>query len=187
MIRLFVGISLPIEVKEALNKLYFKSDCIKWVAPENLLLTLYYIGEVQEEKGIRIHQLLQELEHDPFAMVFRGVGCFSQKGVVRSVYANIEASKELLALQEKIVKKFKPEKTQEKRLNFRPHVTLGRADKCQLSSIENFLHVHRNFLLSPFNVNNFTLFSVQKAEGGVQYQTEAYYTLKKKSLLNRLL
>ena len=58
MIRLFVGVDLPADVRMRLSALGAGVPGARWVPPENLHLTLRFIGEVTETDAEDIHDAL---------------------------------------------------------------------------------------------------------------------------------
>jgi RNA 2',3'-cyclic 3'-phosphodiesterase len=71
-IRAFIAVELTTEIKRQLGKLQeqlktSRAD-VKWVAPDNIHLTLKFLGQVPEEKLPAMHEALTELlrNHSPF-------------------------------------------------------------------------------------------------------------------------
>src|SRR6266581_154122 len=77
----------------------------RWVRPENLHVTLEFIGEVPETKLASIRTALAGVRSDqPVALDFRGLGFFPNEKHPRVFWAGIEASRNLKTLAEDIEK-----------------------------------------------------------------------------------
>ncbi|MBU1905681.1 MAG: RNA 2',3'-cyclic phosphodiesterase, partial [Candidatus Omnitrophica bacterium] len=63
--RTFIAIELPKEIKQELAKMQEQLKAsgadVKWVKPENIHLTLKFLGEIEERKLEQINQILQEV------------------------------------------------------------------------------------------------------------------------------
>jgi RNA 2',3'-cyclic 3'-phosphodiesterase len=81
-LRLFAAIMLPRGIKEkisSLNEEFSKADsAFKPVRPENLHITLKFIGPAEGNKLIEIKNIMEKTaaETEPFRLRFRGVGAF---------------------------------------------------------------------------------------------------------------
>lgn len=74
--RLFVGIDLPEEIRDQLKSLCCGLPGARWVKPEQLHLTLCFIGEVDGTTFLDIKEVLSEITFAPFSLQLRGVGSF---------------------------------------------------------------------------------------------------------------
>lgn len=131
--RTFIAIELEEEIKKSLSEVYAelkKSDeDIKWVNPQNIHLTLKFLGEVPEQKIPRIAQLLKELAGatKPFTIEIKNIGGFPNLKSPRVIWANLEKGKEeltqlALTIEDALVSLKFPK---ENRV-FSTHFTLGR-------------------------------------------------------------
>src|ERR1700745_3355599 len=76
MLRLFVGIEFPPELKLRLSLLETGIPGARWVDPGNLHLTLRFIGEVDEGMASDIDAALARIRAPGFAVTLAGAGCF---------------------------------------------------------------------------------------------------------------
>src|SRR5258708_12478461 len=76
MLRLFVGIEFPPELKLRLSLLSTGMPGAKWVDPGNFHLTLRFIGEVSEDKAADIDEALLRIRGRPFTVQLAGTGVF---------------------------------------------------------------------------------------------------------------
>src|SRR5579862_4623867 len=98
MLRLFVGIEFPPELKLRLSLLQSGFAGAKWIDPGNFHLTLRFIGEVDEGVASDIDAALLRLSAPRFPLTLAGVGQFG----TRMLWVGVEKSAALLQLQAKV-------------------------------------------------------------------------------------
>lgn len=133
MIRTFIAISVPEQVKERISdlqrKLKTRGGDVKWVRPKSMHLTLKFLGDVEESRIDTIAETVREavITQKPFTISVSGTGVFPHPGRPRVLWVGVEQGGEtLIHLAEKIDRScaalgFKPEKRK-----FSAHLTLGR-------------------------------------------------------------
>jgi len=130
--RMFTGIALGDEVREKILKELkpFKKagTPIRWTAPENVHLTLKFIGEVDESLAARAGEALQERQPavSPFRLRARGFGKFPEGDDLHVLWAGVEASPHLQALFAGVEDTLEPLGIARDTRPFHPHITLGR-------------------------------------------------------------
>ena len=131
--RLFIALDLNSQNRDALAKLQAqlkKADAdLKWVEPENIHLTLKFLGEVKEEKIPKIIPAIKEsiTEIQPFSLEIRNLGAFPSLKYPRVIWAGIEKGKEdLEKLAEGIETAMLKLKFPKEKRGFSSHLTLGR-------------------------------------------------------------
>jgi 2'-5' RNA ligase len=177
MIRLFVGLELPDDIRFALAGLCSGVPGADWEPAENFHLTLRFVGDVSESDGDDIHDALTRVRAPGFAMSLAGVGHFATGDELRTLWAGVEKSPALLQLQRNVesalVRMGLPPETR----RFHPHVTLARCAGVPAPRAQAFLAHHALFRAGPFDVGHFTHFtSLRRAEGAI-YTAEAEYPL----------
>ena len=98
--RLFVALEIPGEVRENLaaliGELRPRIPQARWIRPENLHVTLKFIGEAPAEKLGPIRAALAGVPVSaPLAMEFRGLGCFPDEQRPRILWVDAAAGPEL--------------------------------------------------------------------------------------------
>ncbi len=131
--RTFISVELPSEEKERIEETtasFRKSGFgISWVKPENLHLTLKFLGEVDDK---RIQDLTAALERalegeSRFGMELRGLGVFPDLKKPRVIWIGIEKGKEnLTRMQGKIEEEFSKAGFPKEKRGFTPHLTIAR-------------------------------------------------------------
>ncbi|MDP6603643.1 MAG: RNA 2',3'-cyclic phosphodiesterase [Rhodospirillales bacterium] len=177
MERLFVGIVLPADVRERLGGLCAGLAGTRWVAAENMHVTLRFIGDVDRTALDDVHAALSSLEAPAFALRLAGIGCFESRRRVRAIWAGIEKSPSLNHLAEKVESAivragFAPEGRK-----FKGHVTLARLKNVPVATIGGYLESHSAFAAGPFSVESFALFSSRLGKDGPVYERLANYAL----------
>ncbi|MGF1640408.1 MAG: RNA 2',3'-cyclic phosphodiesterase [Rhodospirillales bacterium] len=177
MFRLFVGIAFPEDVRTALAGLCAGLPGAKWVAAENLHLSLRFIGEVGAADADDIHHALARLAAQPFALTIAGVGCFETGRRVHTLWAGIDKEPRLLHLQEKVESAVVRTGFEPERRKFKPHVTLARFRNGTQGRLGVYVETHNRFKTGPFAVDHFTLFRSHLGGAGPHYETLAEYPL----------
>ena len=131
--RLFVALEIPPAVREniaaLLQSLRAVSPQTRWVRPENLHVTLKFIGEVPETKLGAIRSALAAARSDqPVTLDFRGLGFFPNDKHPRVFWAGIEASPNLKTLAADIDKATEKLGIPREQRPFSPHLTLARIE-----------------------------------------------------------
>jgi 2'-5' RNA ligase len=123
--RLFLGLPFPRELAQALTRLTRAIEPPKgrWTGPENIHLTLVFLGEVAEPTLPLIERELSELNFAPFPLKLSSLNTFPRAGVL---FAEVEPARPLLHLQAKVAAGmaccgFAPEARP-----YQPHITLAR-------------------------------------------------------------
>src|SRR6476619_3088161 len=98
MYRLFVSIELPEDVKASLARIGHDVPGGRWLEPDEMHLTVRFIGEVDGVVFDDVLAALEEVRLQPFTLGLRGVGHFPPRGEPRVLWAGLERSPELAAL-----------------------------------------------------------------------------------------
>ena len=175
--RLFVALDLPWPLRERLAQLAFGLAGARWVPPENMHLTLRFIGEVPNWRAEEIDLALHAIKARVFPLVLTGVGVFEKAGRVTALWAGIERSPQLDHLQSKVETALQRAGLEPERRRFTPHVTLARLDQPANEKITRFMQAHNLFRAESFPVEHFTLFSSQLGKEGSVYTAENDYRL----------
>ena len=133
--RLFYAVELPNSIKQTIDTHinHYKSnikDKIKWVKPENLHLTLRFIGEVGENIIPDLKSLIDNVikKFKPFTYELIGMGCFPNLINPRVIWIGAGNGKDRLTATANEIEKLLVESiglTPEKK-SFKPHITIGR-------------------------------------------------------------
>jgi 2'-5' RNA ligase len=176
MLRLFVGIGFPPELKLRLSLLCSGVPGAKWVDPGNFHLTLRFIGEISEDVAADIDDTLSRLRARRFMLQIAGTGVFGGEKP-RSLWAGVERSPELAGLRDKIEQALIRTGLSPEPRKFSPHVTLARLRDSPLDKLHSFLAAHAHFRADPLRVEAFSLIASFQTKSGSVYEDQADYPL----------
>ncbi len=179
--RTFIAVFPPPEVvKEALAAARLPpDDRIRWTRPENVHLTLKFLGDVREELLDDIRAALEEVraKHAPFEAALAGLGAFPSARRARILWASVgEGSERLRSLAIDLDTSLASLGFERERRPYTPHLTLGRMRGKPAS-----LQLPPGCIGSKFRVGSIELVeSVLTPEGSV-YKTLSTFALSGKS------
>ncbi len=177
MIRLFIAIDPPQDIRSYLKGLGRGIPGARPTPEEQIHLTLHFLGEVEGTMFKDIRESLLEVKIDSFPLRISGVGHFPPRGKPRVIWAGVTPTDDVIRLQKRVGNQllacgFVPEKRK-----FSPHITLARLHNSPLQRVTEFL-AGNSFLKSPsFTVDHFHLFSSQLGRNGAIHTLEESYLL----------
>ena len=177
MLRLFVGIEFPPELKLRLSLLQSGVSGAKWVDPGNFHLTLRFIGEVDEGTAADVDEALLRLKARPFSLQLAGAGVFGGDKP-RQLWVGAEREPALAALQAKIEQALIRAGLLPEPRKFAPHVTLARLREPKRADIQSFLAANAQFRADPLRVDRFSLIASYPTKAGSVYEDQADYELQ---------
>lgn len=125
MIRAFLGLDLPGEIRSALAVQQFFLPLPRRVEPELMHLTLVFLGEVAEPALEAAHEAFAALKIAPFPLSLQGLGLFGGTRP-KVAWAGVAPSDPLMRLQAKAEQAARGAGLAPEHRRFAPHVTLGR-------------------------------------------------------------
>jgi 2'-5' RNA ligase len=177
MLRLFVGIEFPPELRLRLSLLQSGIAGARWVDPGNFHLTLRFIGEIDEGTAADVDEALLRLKSRPFSVQLAGVGVFGGDKL-RQLWAGVEREPALSALQAKIETTLIRVGLPPEPRKYVPHVTLARLRDPRPNDLQFFLASHAQFRADPLRVEQFSLIASYPTKAGSVYEDQADYPLK---------
>jgi 2'-5' RNA ligase len=176
VLRLFVGIEFPPEMKLRLSLLSTGIPGAKWVDPGNFHLTLRFIGEVGEDVAADIDDALGRLRARGFTLQLAGTGVFGGERP-RALWVGVERQPELVSLRDKIEQALIRIGLDPEPRKFAPHVTLARLRDPALDMLAEFLAANAQFRAPPLPVEHFSLIASFLTKAGSIYEDQADYPL----------
>ncbi|MCU0905059.1 MAG: RNA 2',3'-cyclic phosphodiesterase [Tabrizicola sp.] len=179
MIRAFLGIELPQPVRGACQVQQFLLPLPRKVEPENLHLTLVFLGECPEPALEAAHDGFEALRETRFILSLQGLGLFG-KDKPHTAWAGLAPSAPLAHLQAKVETIARRAGCPIEARKFVPHVTLGRfppptfADTARL---ERAVAMGSGFRSEPWEVTRLTLWRSHLTGKGPQYEALVHYPL----------
>lgn len=176
--RLFVGLDLPWETRQALAMLCGSGiPGARWVPIENYHLTLRFIGEVPPFRAEEVDEALAALRARRFAFELSGVGTFAKGGRETTLWVGVVKNPQLEHLAGKVETALQRAGLERERRRFTPHVTLARLDNPPADKLAGFVQAHNLFRSAPIEVAHFTLFSSLLGKEASVYTPEVEYAL----------
>ena len=177
MIRLFVAIPLPEIVRLRLVGLCTGVPGARWTQPENLHLTLRFIGEVSETSFSDIAEALSLVDGQAFDFHLAGAGQFGDRRRARILWAGIAPNDHLLRLRNQIEGHLQHAGIEPEGRKYSPHVTLARLKNAPMERVARFLGEHGQLNTTPIAAHRFVLFSSHLGQAGAIHTPEVEYPL----------
>ncbi len=136
--RLFVGVELSEDVRAAAAAVAERMRqrlktarvdvTARWVAPENLHITLWFIGEVNDERAQAIDRALApQFAVAPFELALGGCGAFPPAGPPRVFWIGLRRGAEPIGeLSREVAARLSPPGDEPERRAYSAHVTIAR-------------------------------------------------------------
>lgn len=132
-IRTFVAVEMPEEVRrqfgEVQAELQRAEAHVKWVEPQNIHVTLKFLGDITEEDLGRLYEGVTKGVQGlaPFEIVLSQLGAFPNLRRPRVVWIGVERGKEkLIELQKRLEESISQHGFSKEDRKFSPHLTIGR-------------------------------------------------------------
>jgi RNA 2',3'-cyclic 3'-phosphodiesterase len=179
-VRLFVALEIPDAVRRNFAALLEELRSVasqagdkrpRWVRPENLHITLKFIGQLPEAKLNDMRNALVAVQsNSPVEMSFRGLGFFPSEKRPRVFWAGLEAAPNLPALARDVDRATATQGVAPETREFTPHLTLARfeppgLDEKLRSAIEK--NIQRDF--GSFRTVEFHLIESKTKPSGAEY------------------
>ncbi len=175
--RLFLALSLPEPLRERLVALCTGLPGARWVTPENLHLTLRFIGEVDGSQARDLDAALAQVRAARLAVVLAGVDRFGSRRKLRALWVGVEPNPELEHLYRKLDQAAQSAGLPPEGRKFKPHVTLARFKGDPGHRLLDYLAHHATFRAEAFEAREFTLYASFLGQAGAIHTPEALYPL----------
>ncbi len=174
MIRLFVGLSLPENIKKELTSLQRNLPGALWRPAEKMHLTLRFVGNVEEPVADEVLKELRYVRFPAFHFSLKEIGYFARADVPHHIWAGVAEDKAVRELHDKIDSAVKKAGAgQEDRFKFTPHVTLGKLIGSDMNDVFRFIAQNNLFHSETFQATSFSLYqSIARENGEGKYYKE---------------
>ena len=146
-----------------------RHERIKWVEPENMHLTLKFLGETEEKQIPVIQQVLSNAADNvkPFTLKISNTSIFGSRYNPKVIWFGIEKSPELESLVQNIFAGLEKQGWESDRQNFVPHLTIGRIKELKDKPLfQNIIGKYNTVEIQEENVKEITLYeSILRREG----------------------
>jgi 2'-5' RNA ligase len=180
MLRLFIAVDLPAELRPAIAHLCQGIGGARWTRPEQLHITLRFLGDTPEDRLGDIRTRLRAVRVPRFELALRGTGVFPPAGArkpARVLWLGFDPPEPLRALKDAVDGVLGTDLETAKR-GFSPHLTLARFPTRPRHDLDRFLAEHAGFDGGRFVVSDFHLYrSTLRPEGALHEIAESYSLL----------
>ena len=185
IIRTFFALDLPGEVKNTIYNLYnpLKNESkikIKWITPENLHLTIKFLGNIPEKRLDKIIKNIENLKLNiNIKMAIDSYGVFPPKGIPKVFWISFkekEGNNELVPLFKKVEQELVKLGFDKEKRRFTPHLTIARLKLKSKKKSEEFnklLEIFKGHFNKTkkgfFTIDKLTLFKSELKPSGAVY------------------
>ena len=171
--RLFVSIELPSSATRLLTNLDSKIRGVRWLGPEQMHLTISFLGNVPDDVEGALKKNLKTIEWKSFFLPLIGVGVFPGKGRPNVIWIGVGSGHPHLFQLHKRVQEAAIRAGLEPDLrSFHPHVTLALCRDVSPESVRPFLRAHTAFDAGMIHAESFCLNSSALTPAGSVYTRE---------------
>lgn len=182
--RTFIAIEIPEAVKTVLsvmqNELRRAQADINWTKPENIHLTLRFLGEVDEKRLEDVKRSCAEAaaEFAPFTLKLNGAGVFPNFRQPKVLWAGLAGELEIAGKLQRRLEAgltslgFAPEDKP-----FKPHLTIGRVKSPKNARQVAALTEIQTLPDLPFEVQEIVLMKSELHSAGARYTSLAKFSL----------
>lgn len=174
--RAFIAIELPSKIidglKDIQDELKNGNNKIAWVKPENIHLTIKFLGDIDVDKIDSIAVLLETAaaKNRSFDVSVKGAGAFPTLDNPRVVWVGVEDDKNLSRIYEELENGLLAIGFEKENRPFKPHLTVGRVkflkDK---KGFKERIEKYKDINLGHFAANSLCLFKSNLTPNGAVY------------------
>lgn len=188
-LRAFVAVAAGAALREALGRARTSLESadfapgLRWVPPENLHLTLRFLGEVSVASLLPLRSALRETlcEEQRFDLSFREIALFPTPRRPRALAAVFPISERLEALAARVEAAVRDCGLPAEERHFRPHITLARFRRGQRAGLLPPVQVQA----AQLEVDSIALMRSVLTPSGARYTTLESFALSAASRLSR--
>jgi 2'-5' RNA ligase len=148
---------------------------VKWVGPQNLHLTLKFLGEVPAADTAEICTAVAEVAatFQPLSVGFRGAGAFPDTRRPRTIWLGVQSGLEQIsALQKAVDRALRALGYPKEDRQFHPHLTLGRVRNAgpRQRELTQLLREHGDFEAGVSEIHEVVVFASHLDRTGPTYE-----------------
>jgi 2'-5' RNA ligase len=169
-----IDINTTPNILKLLNNITKSNADIKLVEPQNIHITLKFLGDVQENNIDKIEQIIRDSvkKIEPFKIKLKGTGVFPNKNYIRIVWIGIMDTEILSTIATNIDENLSQLGFKKEKRGFSAHLTIGRVKSAKnkthlLKAIDNY----SNFEFASLEVSSIKLKKSDLTPKGPIYTT----------------
>lgn len=177
--RCFLALELPEIHRSLLAGLAVRQRAFAWTPPEQLHITLRFIGDVDSERISALVEALERVRVEPFILPLEGVGVFPPRGAPRVVWVGVGSGHpHLFQLRQRVDDALLSLGLEVDLRAFHPHATIARMQAgASAGAAAEFAKKHRAFVGPPFRVDRFALYASVLGPSGAEHELKATFLL----------
>jgi 2'-5' RNA ligase len=176
-IRTFIAIELPEKIIYTISKVQEEIKSyglkIRWVRPENIHLTLKFLGDIQEADTEKVARAVSEsvTGHPPISLAVKGIGVFPGIRRPRVIWLGVSNQLDVLTtFQKTLDEKLEAIGFPKEKRPFRGHLTLGRIkSKIDPKTLNDVLKEFTRFESESFSADRIILYKSELKPKGPVY------------------
>jgi 2'-5' RNA ligase len=178
-IRAFIAIELSAALQKALGEVISTlsphTAAVRWIAPENIHLTLKFLGDIPTGNLALLQKAIQAeaLQHPACSLAVGGLGAFPSLRRPRVIWIGIQAPSGLKSLHQGLENAASRMGIAREERPFSPHLTLGRinqrATPAQIDQLGTLLGQVPASQLGEMKAETVTLYRSDLKPGGAVY------------------
>ncbi len=182
--RSFIAIEIPDTLKSAMAELQqefkkYGAD-VRWVKPENIHLTLKFLGSIDKGEVDKITEIMKEIcsRYTAFGLEMTGVGVFPGTRSPRVLWVSINSSRILTEIQREIDEGIANLGFKQEKRKFTAHLTLGRfRSAAGKEDLMKAVKLHEKDIFGSVNVESISLMRSDLNPAGARYSKIAEFPL----------
>ncbi len=167
-VRLFIAIDPPAPIREQLATLFAPVRGLAWTRPEQLHLTMRFLGDVDISLRATLEAALAAVRVESFVLPVEDLGTFPPRGPARVLWVGVgRGHTRLHQLRQQIDDALLAAGLPLDVRFFQPHITLARVrDEAPPGAVAEFLKRHQAFAAAPFRASAFLLYASERHSAG---------------------
>ncbi len=147
---------------------------LKIVAPENMHLTLKFLGDTDEGLRPDIRDAIEECVEgiEPVELAMKGAGVFPKWSYMRVIWVGIDGAEPLVTVAERLEDALQPLGFKREKRGFKPHLTIARVRSGRKKGhLKRVVQQHEDTEFGQWRVREIRLKKSVLGKGGPTYST----------------
>ncbi|MCL4381291.1 MAG: RNA 2',3'-cyclic phosphodiesterase [Candidatus Marsarchaeota archaeon] len=168
--RCFISIPISEDIKNEIEKIYQKIGPVKFIARDNLHITILFLGLIDSKRIEKIREIMQDIKITAFNIRLGGIGVFLKSGVM---YVGIKDGGAIKNLNCELVRRIKEGLGMDfgEKQEFHAHLTFARCKNSDKDALKRFIERHKDLDFGVMECNEIDLNESMLKERGAEYKT----------------
>lgn len=175
--RLFVAIPIPDDLREIFSSFASGVRGARWVRPDGMHITLYFIGDADEERARDLDVELSRISMPAFDLWRDRFDCFERGSKIKSIWAGVKHSDALFFLHDRVEAAVVRAGFPREDRKYKPHITLARLNHARAEEVGQWIATHDAMPPAKISVDHFTMYQSHLRREGSIYEPLVDYPL----------